>query len=152
MIPVTLEELLSWTQKVHIRLAAELEQARLGIGDEPLSYLLDYLAEHEEHLARAIRNFVADCHDDVLATRIQHYLQTGLPGHEELHLGPVESGNTDAVTARILDCHNRLIQLYRDLAERVELPHASEVLAEIRELEQKETQLLSHQANRMHDL
>ncbi|MAL96706.1 MAG: hypothetical protein CME40_16685 [Haliea sp.] len=152
MTPVTLKELLTWTQKAHSHLAADLERARQGTGDEPVSYLLDYLAEHEEHLALALERFVADCHDDVLATRVQHYLETRLPGAGELRLGAVESGNGDAFTARIIDCHNRLIQLYRFLGERVEPPHAAEILQEVLELEEKETQLLSHQANRMHDL
>lgn len=152
MIPVTLKELLLWTSHAHKQLADDLEQAREGTGDEPLSYLLDYLAEHEERLAESVRRFIADSPEQLLGTRIQHYLETRLPSRDDLHLGAVNGAAVDAVTGRIVDCHNQLIQLYRDLSTQVELPRVSEVLEEIRELEEREIHLLYHQANRMHDL
>lgn len=152
MTPMTLQELFLWTRDVHCRLARDLDTGHRATRDEPLGYLLDYLAEHEEHLARAIDNFVDDSDPGLLATRVQHYLDNKLPELPAIFPEGVDGAELDQVSGRVLNGHNQIIRVYRELATQLEIPDATELLEALRELEEKETHLLAHQVNRMHDL
>ncbi len=115
--------------------------------------LLDYLSDHEQHLAHACRQFEAEADAKVLDTWVSSVKPVS---HLADQLDWDESRLTDAsfdeLVAIGLEIDNKVIEVYEDLAGRAEPPWLQEIFQNLLEMERQEEKLLAKQTLRGMDL
>ena len=148
----TVFDVMELTRKVHHQLATDLDNCYSVEGKERVRMLLAYLSEHEAKLAQVVKQAEADALSGALNTWLSDYLD----GYGALkHLtAPLEcdSGDTDALLLAVLGLHERLIALYRYLADKAPTPEVAELLGSLMDLEQHEAMRMARDVGQMGDL
>jgi hypothetical protein len=144
--------LIDWTKNVHGNLALCLERAASSGLDERARQLLEYLAGHEQRLAKIIAEFEAQAEPNALRTLV--------PDHGE-HI-PLEAGQLcdkpwgsmtfDQISEEVFAIHNQVIELYRYLIGRAAIPGELKLLQALLDVEEHETRQMAQQANRGRDM
>lgn len=148
----TLADIMSWTRTLHHDLAQSLAQCAASEQEERLRMLLDYLSHHEQELERVLTMSLADAQQKALDTWCYDYFeQHGYPQLDvcQQHLSPLDG---PAVLSQVLAVHEKLIELYRYLTERAEIPEVEALVASLLSLEQHEAMRLARDAGRFEDL
>lgn len=148
----TISDLIDWTRMMHQQLAERLADGSKQHEQEMARLLLSYLADHEATLERTIDGFEQRADSKVLKTWVHDYL-----GHEPIDLhrscdAPFAEMTFDEICGLVFDAHNQVIDLYRDLLGRADIPEAQELLQALLDIEKHETMRLAQQTNRMRDM
>ena len=146
----TLSDLMDWTRSVHQRLAEALERDTEGSRDERLHMLADYLSEHERMLARVLKQSEEDTQKKTLDTWTYEFFRNiPLKARESFDF---HNQDPDHLLGAVLDVHEKIIGLYRDLAEHAEVESTRELLENLRGLEKHEAMRMARDYGRMKDL
>jgi hypothetical protein len=65
---------------------------------------------------------------------------------------PFAQMSVEEICEAVFDLHNQVIELYRYLQGRAEIPEARELLQALLEMEEHETMRLAQQSNRIRDM
>ena len=148
----TLGEVIDLTRRMHQRLGECLGQSASETGRTSEKWLLAYLADHETALANMVSAFESSADPNALQTWVYDYLSRAPidpgrvcdPSYAEL--------DSEEIGRAVLDFHNQVMALYRDLLVRAEIPETRELLHSMLEMEQHETLRLAQQMNFGRDL
>lgn len=149
----TLQDSLDWSQQLHERLAQSLLHCSQQTDDQRLKWLLDYLVEHEQSLAKNLARFREQADPKALHTWIYDYI-----AHMDIHPAnkfagmPEPSMDFDAICDGVFDAHNRIISLFRYLGRHADIPEAETLVENLLGLEEHETMLIAQQINRLRDM
>ncbi|MZR63907.1 hypothetical protein [Alcanivorax sp. DP30] len=148
----TVYDVMELTRKVHHKLAEDLDNCYTVEGRERVRMLLAYLSEHESKLEAVIKQAEQDAVKAILNTWLSDYLD-GFAALQHLS-APLECdrGDADAVLAAVLVMHERLIELYRYLADKAPTPSVAELLGSLMELEHSEAMRMARDAGRLNDI
>lgn len=148
----TLQDLIDWTRMTHKRLSECLEHCSTKQEEQRAKWLLEYVAAHEKALARTVDRFEKEADASALHTWVYDYLGHTPVDPHKVCSAPYAKMSFDEITASIFDTHNQIIDLYRYLQGRADVPAARELVENLLSLEEHETMLLAQQANRLNDL
>lgn len=148
----TVREALDWTSAFHTRLRDCLRQCSDRSPDERSVLLLDYLAAHEDKLAKLISAFQAEASTDALNTWCNEYFNKNpIVPHKfcEMSLSQL---TPDEIMELIAFDHAQVIELYKNLLDRAVIPSLRELLKELVALEEHEMMIMMQGANRLTDI
>lgn len=148
----TFGELIDWTRDLHEHLARCLKHCATQHEEERARALLEYLSSHESELARIVDEFKRQSAKNTLETRVYDYLRHN----------PIETHRTcdeayakldfDGIYREVMDFHEQVMDLYKTLSEKAEIPEAQELFEALLEMETHESMRLARQIGRMDDL
>ena len=148
----TLEDILVWTQALHERLSECLDHCATEHDSQQAKWLMTYLAGHERSLSNALERTLEHTDAHVLNTWVLDFI-----GHQPID--PHRTGEAsfsdmsfEEICTAVFDLHNQVIDLYRHIAARADIPDARELFGQLLDAEHNETLLLAQQANRTREL
>lgn len=148
----TYEELIDWVRNMHALLAKTLEEGAAGNHDEQARALLTYLAQHEKELERITEEFERQAAPNTLQTRLYDYLTRSpmrVPDPRDSHFSSI---GFDEICKEIFAFHDRIIDIYRSLAEQTGIPETHELVKSLLEMEEHEAMRLARQVASSQDM
>jgi hypothetical protein len=148
----TLNDVLHWTKEFHKQLSRCLKHCADENQNTRAQMLLTYLVAHEDKLTEAVAQFEQWGDSSALNTWCYEYLDKHpIVQHEHCN-APFAELDAEQIMAIIVEQHQQVIELYRNLFSRADIPSARELLRGLKSLEEHEAMQMSHAANRLHDL
>ena len=148
----TFQDLIDWTRQLHAHLAACLKHCATQQEEVRAKWLLEYLADHEAALERTVASFEKQADPKALHTWVYDYLSRVPIAPHQACLSPYAGMSFDDICREIFSLHDQVIELYRYLEGRAEIPETRELVRELLKLEEHEAMRLAHQTNRARDL
>jgi hypothetical protein len=147
----TLRDVIKATRLLHHRLGECLGRSAAETGPSRAKFLLRYLSDHEIALEKTLIGVEATADPKALDTWVYDYLERA----------PVELGRScgeayqdadcEEICSDVLELHNQVMDLYRDLVVRADIPEVRELLGSLLEIEAHETLRLAQQTNLVRD-
>ena len=120
--------------------------------DERARMILAYLSDHEKALTKVVSGFETSGDEHALNTWCYEYVAKH-PIVRHAHCdAPFAELDTTQIMEVIVDQHQQVIELYRYLASRADIPSAEELMESLRSLEEHEMMRMAQSANRFGDL
>lgn len=148
----TFGELIDWTRNLHQELARCLAHCASNHEEERARALMSYLSSHEEELVRIVDEFKRQSAKNTLETRVYDYLKHN----------PIQTHRTcdehyteldfKGIYREVMNFHDQVMDLYRVMASKAEIPEARELLEGLLEMETHESMRLARQIGRMDDV
>jgi hypothetical protein len=148
----TIIDLIEWSRSLHEQLAQCLSHCAKRHQDERAVMLLEYLTSCETTLADMVADFEGQADPKAAKTYVYDLLpHTPVQVHLECN-DHYASLSADEISAEVIDFHEQLIELYRSLMNKAEIPEVEELVQMLLDMELNETKLLVRQIGRMDDL
>jgi uncharacterized protein (DUF305 family) len=148
----TLRDVLQWTREFHNHLSTCMTHCADHHENERAKLLLNYLVKHEEKLGHLLEAFEKSESQSVLSTWTIEYLnKQPIIKHRDCS-EPFAQLSSTKIMEVIIDYHQQIIELYRHLLSRSEIPKARVLLGNLLFLEEHEAMQMSQAANRLEDL
>ncbi len=148
----TFSDLIDWTRQLHGHLAKCLAHCSSKNEEERARLLLDYLAEHEAKMEKMVTAFEEQAEPKVMKTYIYDYLShQPIQSHRTCD-APYAKLGFDDICREVFDYHQQIIELYRDIEERADIPEAKALLGSLLAMEEHEAMRLTRQTGRMSDI
>ena len=148
----TLKDVLHWTKEFHQHLSQCLSHCADKNTDERARMILSYLSDHEKSLMKIVSRFEASGNEHALNTWCYEYVNKK-PIVQHVHCdAPFSDLDAAQIVEVIVDHHQQIIELYRYLASRADIPSAQEMLESLRSLEEHEMMRMVQSANRFGDM
>lgn len=148
----TFGELIDWTRDLHQHLANCLGHCATVHEEERARALLEYLATHEAEMARIVDEFERQSARNTLETRVYDYLKhTPIETHRTCD-EPYAKLDFQGIYREVMDYHRQVMDLYKSLSAKAEIPEARELLSALLKMETNESMRLSRQIGRMDDV
>jgi hypothetical protein len=151
MKPETMNDILEITQKLHRQLADNLVASAGTSPPEREKLLLEYLAEHEDKLARTLDVFQKESDLGPLDTWFYTYTDRHNIVERDLTQVPFSKMDTAQIAAEIANLHDQLIDLYSHLYERAESDSARKLLSQLLDVEKSKAKLISYESGQSGD-
>jgi len=153
----TLKDVLHWTREFHQQLSQSLLHSSSKNSDERARMTLTYLSDHEKALAKVVSGFETTGEEHALNTWCIDYMVhkpiTQKPITQQAHVDePFVSLDATQIISLIVDQHQQVIELYRYLASRADIPSAIELLETLSAMEEHEMMRMVQSTNRFGDL
>lgn len=148
----TFGELIEWTRDLHRNLARCLGHCATHHEEERAKALLQYLSSHESELARIVDEFEIQSASNTLETRVYDYLKHNPIETHRTCDEPYAKLGFQEIYREVLDFHEQVMDLYKMLWEKAEIPEARELLEGLLKMETNESMRLARQIGRMDDL
>ncbi|MFL1467736.1 ATPase [Marinobacter sp. HN1S83] len=148
----TFGELIDWTRGLHAHLARCLAHCATKNEEERARALLDYLATHESEIERIVKEFENQGDAKALDTRVYDYLAHNPVKTHRTCDEPYAELDFEGICREVFDFHEQIIDLYRTLIGKAEIPEAKELLESLLTMEENESMRLARQVGRMDDL
>lgn len=148
----TFRELIEWTRDLHANLARCMSHCATKNEEERARALLDYLATHESEMERIVNEFERQGDAKALETRVIDYLSHNPIKTHRTCDEPYAKLDFAGISREVFDFHDQIIDLYKTLVEKAEIPEAKELLESLLTMEQNESMRLARQVGRMDDL
>ena len=148
----TVEQIIDWTADFHGRLSELFQTASGAQHRERLSMLLQYVADHEQHLRDSLKNFELDGADRLLATWFDHAPEAELPSVPENLNALLEAGDIDKIVECVIDFHDRMIKTYSNLRNQANNDSIGTLFDRLADLEHHEKITLVRNAQQVNDL
>lgn len=148
----TFGELIDWTRSLHGHLARCLASCATKNEEERARALLDYLATHESEMERIVQEFENQGDAKALDTRVYNYLSHNPVKTHRTCDKPYAKLDFAGICREVFDFHDQIINLYKTLIGKAEIPEAKELLESLLSMEQNESMRLARQIGRMEDL
>ena len=148
----TFAEVLEWTRQLHTDLAEALGRCARKNADERARMLLNYLAEHEVEMATSVAAFASRADAQALETHVSHYISHKVIKSEHICALPYDTMGFDDISQAVFGLHDDVLDLYRTLLEKADIPELSTLLEGLVQLEEQQVMLMVTQAGRMNDL
>ncbi|WP_339674328.1 ATPase [Dasania marina] len=148
----TLKDVLHWTKEFHQQLSRCLSHCADKNTDERARMILAYLSEQEKSLTKVVNSFETSGDEHALNTWCYEYVNKQ-PIVQHVHCdAPFANLDATQIMEVIVDQHQQVIELYRYLASRADIPSTQEMLASLLSLEEHEMMRMVHSANRFRDM
>lgn len=148
----TFRDLIEWTADLHQNLSICLADCAEKHEQERARALLGYLARHEAELERLVTEFERQGDNKILETMVyDHMADKTIKTHRTCN-DHYTTLDFDGICREIFDFHDQVVELYRYLAGRAEIPEAEELFEELLDMEQNESMRLARQVGQMNDI
>ncbi|WP_445157019.1 ATPase [Halomonas sp. E14] len=148
----TFQDVVEWTRTLHEHMAHCLKHCSTQQDEERAKWLLTYLADHEAALEKVVAGFEKQADPKALNTWLYDYISyQPIKPHQSCN-APYAEMSFDEICQEIFDLHNQIIDFYRYLEGRTEIPETRELIGELLKLEHHEAMRLAHQTNRTRNL
>ena len=148
----TLKDVLHWTREFHQHLSQCLSHCADKNMEERARMILAYLSDHEKALTKVVSGFETSGDEHALNTWCYEYVAKH-PIVRHAHCdAPFAELDTTQIMEVIVDQHQQVIELYRYLASRAEIPSAKELMESLQSLEEHEMMRMAQSVNRFGDL
>ena len=148
----TLKDVLHWTREFHQHLSQCLFHCADKNMEERARMILAYLSDHEKALTKVVSGFETSGDEHALNTYCYEYVAKH-PIVRHAHCdAPFAELDATQIMEVIVDQHQQVIELYRYLASRAEIPSAKELMESLQSLEEHEMMRMAQSANRFGDL
>lgn len=148
----TLKDVLHWTREFHEHLNQCLSHCADRNSDERARMMLTYLSDHEKALTKVVRGFESSGDEHALNTWCYEFV-TKHPIVQHAYCdAPFSEFDAGQIMEVIVDQHQQVIELYRYLASRVDIPSAQELMESLHSIEEHEMMRMSQSANRFSDI
>lgn len=148
----TFHDLIDWTRQLHAHLAECFRHCATQHEEDQGKWLLEYLSAHEATLERTVASFEKQADPKALHTWVYDYLShTPIAPHQACS-APYAEMSFDDICREVFSLHDQVIELYRYLEGRAEIPEAQDLVRELLKLEEHEAMRLAQQTNRARDL
>lgn len=148
----TLKDVLHWTKEFHQQLSQCLSHCADKNTDERARMILAYLSDQEKSLTKVVDGFEVSGDEHALNTWCYEYVNKQ-PIVQHVHCdAPFANLDAAQIMDVIVDQHQQVIELYRYLVSRADIPSAEEMLASLRSLEEHEMMRMVQSANRFGDM
>ncbi len=148
----TLRDVLKWTKEFHQHLSQCLPHCADMNTNARAKMILSYLSDHEEILTKVVNGFEISGDEHALNTWCYEYVNK----QPIIQHGHCDAPFTDLDAVQIMevivDQHQQVIELYRYLASRADIPSAQEMLTSLKSLEEHEMMRMVQSANRFEDM
>lgn len=148
----TIRDILHWTVRFHDNLSVCLQQDAQYHESERCVMMLEYLAEHEARLAGVLEYAEEDGNENALNTWCYEYMDNGTIVNDALPDILFYGLEIGEIIGEITDRHSQVIDLYRDLRDRVNIPEARNLLESIHVFEAHVAKQVARSANRFADM
>lgn len=148
----TLKDVLHWTAELHRRLSVYLTECGDKTHNERSGLLLDFLTQHETRLAELVSRFEESADEKALRSWCYEYFEKNPQWLQPVSDLDLDRLDIQSLMARIIDQHNRVIELYRYLHSQEGAPSAKALLQNLIELEQHEAMQMAMGSNRLNDI
>ncbi|WP_237055672.1 ATPase [Microbulbifer sediminum] len=148
----TLRDVLEWTTRFHRSLGDSLRQSAESNPNARADLLLDYLAKHEHRLGELVAMFEDRAETRALETWCYDYREQNPILHRTDCDAPFAELDAGEIMDMVADQHQQVIELYRYLHARADTDTTRELMAEVKELEERETMQMTQGANRLEDM
>lgn len=145
----TLRDVLDWTSRFHSDLRDWMLECSKRAVDERSALLLDYLAKHEEKLARLISAFQQEGDTQALNTWCREHFVKKPVIQDDLRGKPVTQLTSDEMIEFVVFKHSQITDLYKNLLAKAPIPAMKELLTELVALEEHEIMSMIQGANRI---
>lgn len=148
----TLKDILHWTKEFHQHLSQCLSHCADKNTDKRARMVLDYLADHEKSLMKIVNGFASSSNEHALNTWCYEYVNRQ-PIIQHVHCDtPFADLDATQVIEVVVDQHQQVIELYRYLASRADIPSAQEMLESLKSMEEHEIMRMVQSTNRFGDM
>ena len=114
--------------------------------------LLDYFARHERSLSQMVSGFEHAADNKAISTWCYDYLDKHPILHSTECSAPFAELDDEEIMGVVTEQHDQVIDLYRYLHTKAEIPSTQELMDELESLESQETRQMVQGANRMHEI
>lgn len=148
----TLRDVLHWTTEFHQHLSQCLSHCTDENASERARMILAYLSDHESELSNVVRRFETSGDERALNTWCYEYVDKH-PIVRHVHCeAPFADLDATQIMAVVVDQHQQIIELYRYLASRADIPTAKELMETLKSMEEHEMMRMAQAANRFEDM
>lgn len=147
-----LDEVIAKTREFHGNLAKSLDISANESTDPRARMLMDYLCDHELKLEKALKTLQKSANDDDLRTWFYEYAQPENILRTRPHHKPFSQMNSGEIMEEVANQHKQVIEFYRYMYGRAGGTETGELLRELIDLEQTETNLMMYEGNRVEEM
>lgn len=148
----TLRDVLHWTSEFHRHLSESFEHCADDNENVRAQLLLKYLSEHEAQLGHVIHEFEETSDEHALNAWCYEYLDKHPIIHHHYCDAPFAEYTTREIMNAISEQHQQVIELYRYLRNRADIPSAQELLDNLETFEEHGIMQMVQSANRLEDM
>ncbi|MBF1802333.1 hypothetical protein [Alloalcanivorax profundimaris] len=148
----TFSDVLDWTRAVHRNLADCAAHCGAGSRHEKVRMLLDYVHEHETRLNRILESSQKDADPAALNSWAYEFFEKAPVRPHEACAADFKDKDTGEIISAVLAQHNKIIEFYRYMASRAEVPSTQALMTNLLELEQNEARRMARDAGELDDL
>jgi hypothetical protein len=148
----TFFDLIEWSRSLHAQLAQCLSHCAKIHPNERAAMLLAYLAACETAIEKMVAGFEHQADPKAAKTYVYDYIpHKPIKTHLDCddHYAKLDSSG---ISAEVFDFHEQIINLYRTLVGKAEIPEAVELMKTLLDMEEHEVKRLVHQTHRMDEL
>ncbi|CAA0093972.1 Uncharacterised protein [Halioglobus japonicus] len=146
-----ISELLTWVSTYHQTLAEKYMTLANETSKERAALLLRYLSEHQQILADSVGKYAEDAADSLLASWSDQCPEFDIPDSAtQLHKSLSEK-NTDEIIQNVIEFHNLLIVMYKELEEKATNPSVKALFESLGKMELQEEMRTVRDAQRLED-
>jgi hypothetical protein len=149
MYTETLRDALDWTSKFHSDLHDCMVHCSEQSTSERSSLLLDYLAKHEEKLAKLIMTFKQEGDTHALNTWCREHFEKKPVIKHSFSDKPLAELTPDELLKFVAFKHAQIIDLYKSLLAKAPIPKMTELLQQLVALEEHEIMSMMQGANQV---
>ncbi len=148
----TVGDVVKWSGDFHQSLARFLPESTAGSNSERTKMLSDYIAGHEETLAKTVHALSHTESKQALGTWVTEFMNEQPLPNTDHGDNRWQRLTAEELLDEVLEIHGQLIDLYKFLHGRCNTTPAGATLAQLVEIEEHELGLITHSANRLQDL
>ncbi|SEK73006.1 ATPase [Halomonas daqiaonensis] len=148
----TFHDLIDWTRRLHGHLAECLKHCATRQEESRAKWLLEYLADHEATMEQTVAGFEKQADPKALHTWVYDYLSHSPITPHQACRSPYAEMSFDDICGEIFALHDQVLELYRYLEGRAEIPEARDLVRELLKLEEHESMRLAQQINRAREI
>lgn len=148
----TFADLIDWTRQLHHHLAQSFAKNAAKHHTEKGRFLLDYLAGHEAQLEKMVQAFEQQADPKLLHTYIYDYLSHKPISTLRSNDKSYADLSFDEICKEVFDYHLQIIELYRDLTAKADIPEANATLQSLLKMEEHEVMRMARESGRMYDI
>ncbi len=148
----TVKDILDWTAELHRQLGELAEKAADNPNRDRLKLVVDYLADHEARLKKAILDFEENTSESVLSTWFDRAPDFELP---DLNMEAETLANADDIEhaiSRVVAFHDQIVGIYNNLAEQTNNEKIRELFESLASLEEHDKLRLVRNAHHLRDM
>ncbi|MDF3013002.1 MAG: ATPase [Cellvibrio sp.] len=149
MYTETLRDALEWTSKFHSDLHDCMVHCSSQASDERSALLLDYLAKHEEKLARLVAAFEQEGDTHALNTWCREHFNKKPVIEDSFSDRALAELTPDELIEFVALKHSQIIDLYKTLLAKAPIPGMTELLTQLVELEEHEIMTMMQGAHQV---
>ena len=147
-----LEDILSWVTQFHLDVENKYSEMKESVERERVAMLLEYLADHEHALAEATTRYKDSAQMSLLNTWFNQMPEINYKEKLNEILKSFSGSDTYEVVIIAIQCHDLLIDLYKNLQLANDTPSSKEFFQELINMEEHEKLRMVRDAGRLEDI